>query len=157
MDENVGSLTLAVDLCKAREWDVRLANPDPCPKGMVDADVIRSCAQRNWSVITLDEMRYTPETCRVIAATGARVFKVVGSKNKHEVHVLGALMAAQARILRILSEDKGPFIAHVHLNGSVAIMSRLTKEIEQNKITPMTESQERTFRKFGTTVSDKLF
>ena len=46
-----------------RQWTIEL-HIDHLPAGADDDEVVKLCGQKGFTLVTCDEMRYTPETMR---------------------------------------------------------------------------------------------
>jgi hypothetical protein len=148
LDENVSSITVAEILSKVPDWTIEL-HSNHFERGASDAEVAEYCGQRGWALVTCDDMRYTPETKRAIAANNVRVLKVVVKKKTLGVEIAASLVIAREKILGFLKKNRTAVVVHIQKDGSLQVMNRFEEPMK-----PLTASQQRTARKFG---NDKLF
>jgi hypothetical protein len=142
MDENVCGPSIVSLLREIRGWRIE-SHRDHLPRGASDFDVVGACGKNRWTLITTDEMRYTPETKLAMVAWDVCSFKVITRKETHFLQIVSALVASRERMFDLLSTHKpGPFCAHVQLGGVVNIMTTFDEFT-------LTESQRKTIRKYG--------
>jgi len=89
-------------------------------------------------------MRYAPETRAAIVRHRVRIFKLTIGRETHGVMMASMLVIAQDKIIDLLRKNRTAFCAHILRNGTVQIRTRF----EDDK--GFTDSQRRTFRKYGT-------
>ena len=101
------------------------------------------CGKKRWTLITTDDMRYTPETKLAMVAWNVSSFKVITRKETHHLQIVSALyVAGRDKIFGLLSSHAHqPFCAHVHLTGAVTVMTTF-KEFD------LTASQCKTIRRY---------
>jgi len=144
LDENLSSLTIAEILRKAPDWIIEL-HDDHFERGASDADVAEYCGKRGWALVTCDDMRYTPETKKAIAANNLRVLKVVIKKKTLGVEIAAALILAREKIVGFLRNNRAAVVAHIQKDGTLHIRARFEDATRE-----LTAAQKRTARKFGT-------
>lgn len=142
MDENVCGAAIVPYLREIKGWKIE-SHRDHLPRGASDFDVVGKCGRNGWTLITSDEMRYTPETKLAMVAWNVCSFKVINRRDTHSLQIVSALIAGKDRIISLLAKHwKDPFCAHVQLGGAVTVMT-LFENIR------LTDSQRKTIRKYG--------
>jgi hypothetical protein len=142
MDENVCGPLIVAPLRELKGWRIE-SHRDHLPRGAADFAVVGTCGKNGWTLITTDDMRYTPETKLALVAWNVCSFKVIIRKETHHLQIISALVAGRDRIFDLLSKHRDqPFCAHVQLGGAVNVMTTF-KEFQ------LTESQRKTIRKYG--------
>ena len=143
LDENMSSPTIVEPLREFTDWIIK-THGDCLDPGATDDDVVTFCGRNDYALVSLDEMRYTPETTEAIRRHNVAVFKVVTHKETHFVVVASALIQARRNIVSLVRKNRTGFCAHVYQNGRVRIVTRFEDTTEV-----LTESQQKTMRKFG--------
>lgn len=142
MDENVCGATVISPLRELKGWRIE-SHRDHLTRGAADFDVVGTCGKNRWTLITTDDMRYTPETKLAMVAWNVCSFKVIIRKETHHLQIVSALVAGRDRIFDLLSKHwNQPFCAHVQLGGAVKVMTTFNEF-------KLTESQRKTIRKYG--------
>lgn len=142
MDENVCGAAIVSFLREIRGWRIE-THRDHLKRRTPDFGVIGFCGKNRWSLITIDDMRYTPETKLAMVAWDVCSFKVVTRRETHALQIVSALVAGKDKMLAMLTKHPDqPFCAHVQLSGDVT----LSKTFDQYQLT---ESQRRTIRRYG--------
>lgn len=143
MDENVCGPLIVSPLRELRGWRIE-SHRDHLKRAAPDFNVVGVCGKQRWTLITTDEMRYTPETKLAMVAWNVCSFKVITRKETHHLQIVSALVASRDRMFALLAKHwDRPFCAHVQLGGAVNVMT-LFDEFR------LTESQCKTIRKYGT-------
>lgn len=139
----MSSLRLAVLLRTVRAWTIEL-HADHLRPGADDDEVVALCGKQGFTIVTCDDMRYTPETMAAMVAYGVGFFKI-SSANANTERKAAAIIVASDRMIRLAHENKAnAFCAHVRLDGHVQHMVDAFKDFP-----PRTASQQRTERKYG--------
>ena len=135
---------MAVLLRSVKKWQVHLLEDLGNHRGSDDDEVVKLCGQHGLTIVTCDDMRYTPETMAAMVAYGVGVFKVV-SANANTERKAAAMIVASDRMIQLVNAHKGEaFCAHVRLDGYV------NHKVDAFKAFPArTESQRLTERKYG--------
>lgn len=142
MDENVCGPSIVAPLREIRGWRIE-SHRDHLKRSASDFEVVGLCGKNNWTLVTTDEMRYTPETKLAMVAWNVCSFKVIQRRETHGLQIVAALIAGKERMLTLLARNAtDPFCAHVQLAGTVNIRSRFEEFT-------LTESQRRTIRRLG--------
>lgn len=142
MDENVCGPAIVPYLREIKGWRIE-SHRDYLKRGASDIEVISECGRRSWSLITSDDMRYTPETKMAMVAWNVCSFKVVTRRQTHSLQIVSALIAGKDQILALLEKHwSEPFCAHVQLRGAVNVMTQFD---EFN----LSTSQRKTIRRYG--------
>jgi hypothetical protein len=142
LDENVCGARIVSPLRELKGWRIE-THRDHLERGAADFDVVGLCGKHRWTLITTDEMRYTPETKLAMVAWNVCSFKVITRRETHHLQIVSALIASRERLFDLLAKRwESAFCAHVQLGGDVNVMATFD---EFN----LTDSQRRTIRKYG--------
>jgi hypothetical protein len=142
LDENICGPAVVTPLRELKGWRIESHRSHLAPS-TADFDVVGLCGKNKWTLITTDEMRYTPETKLAMVAWNVCLFKVITRKETHYLQIVSALIASRDRMFELLAKNSASaFCAHVQLGGDVNVM----KTFDEFKLT---DSQCRTIRKYG--------
>jgi len=87
--------------------------------GVEDRVWLLDVGQRGWVVITKDQrIRYRPLELQALRRARVRVF-ILTSGNLTSDQIAEALLRATKKMLRIVKNHQGPFIAKIYKDGSV--------------------------------------
>jgi hypothetical protein len=142
MDENVCGPLIVGPLRDLKGWRIE-SHRDHLERGAADFAVVGTCGRNRWTLITTDDMRYTPETKLAMVAWNVASFKVITRRETHHLQIISALVAGRDKIFDLLSTYAAePFCAHVLLGGTVTVMTRFQEF-------SLTASQRKTIRRYG--------
>jgi hypothetical protein len=142
MDENVCGPLIVAPLRDLKGWRIE-THRDHLPRGAADFTVVGTCGKNRWTLITTDDMRYTPETKLAMVAWNVPSFKVITRKETHHLQIISALVAGREKIFDLLAKHaERAFCAHVQLGGAVSVMTFFDD-------CRLTDSQSKTIRRYG--------
>lgn len=146
LDENMSSLSIAEALRQFTDWKIEL-HLDYLPRGASDVTVIELCAQKQWTLISIDDrIRFVPENRQAAERVALQAFMMVRRDDTIGVELSSALVAARRRILTCLKQNHScGFFSHVYLGGDIKVMN--TFGIKH--AVDVESSQARTIRKYG--------
>jgi PIN domain-containing protein len=89
------------------------------PRGLNDEDLARLAGPQGWILISKDlETRYRPNERIAISRARLRVFQLTRGPWTSE-QMIKALLAARARMHRLVKKQSPPFIARINKGGEI--------------------------------------
>ena len=119
-DENLGRHTLPESLRRAGEQVI--AFHERFSSGTKDPLWLPEVGANGWVLLTKDSrIRYRRNEMQALLSSRARSFVLVSS-NLRGPEIAQIFVKALPRMKRLCQRQRAPFIAHVHKDGSVALM-----------------------------------
>lgn len=124
-DANLGRHVVPSSLRAAGE-EVK-AHDECFPPGTADRIWLSEAGKNGWIVLTKDaRIRYRRNEMEALLSSGARSFVLVSS-NLPGAEMAQILVRALPRMKKLCRAHRVPFIAHIHRDGSVALMKTLQR------------------------------
>ncbi len=89
------------------------------PRGINDEELVGLASRENWVLVSKDlETRYRPNERAAIVRAKLRVFQLTRGPWTSE-QMIKALLAARARMERLVKKQPPPFIARINKSGEI--------------------------------------